>query len=142
MSARIVTLLMDAMRPDPWRKVRLPTATVIATDSQSQIVDGLRSICGALEWPIAIHDADRTNLFDLRESHSPLAQSVTHSMTSQRDWLFVLRGSNRALLDHPDYAAILDHWGSSARFIVITDELGIAGRQEAWSQATITGERR
>lgn len=142
MSARIVTLLMDAMRPDPWRKVSLPTATVIATDSQSQIVDGLRSICGALEWSLSIHDADRTNLFDLRESHSPLAQSVSHSMSSQRDWLFVLRGSNRALLDHPDYAAILDHWGRGARLVVLTDELGVDGRQEAWSQATIAGERR
>lgn len=142
MSARIVTLLMDAMRPDPWRKVRLPTATVIATDSQSQIVDGLRSICGALEWPIAIHDADRTNLFDLRESRSPLAGSVSHAMSSQKEWLFVLRGSNRALLDHPDYAAILDFWGRSARLVVLTDELGVDGRQEAWSQATIAGERR
>lgn len=142
MSARIVTLLMDAMRPDPWREMRLPTATLIATDSQSQIVDGLRSICGALEWSLAIHDADRTNLFDLCESRSPLAQSVAHSMTSERNWLFVLRGSNRALLDHPDYAAILDRWGRSARFVVLTDELGIDGRQDAWSQATIAGERR
>jgi len=135
MSARIATLLMDAMRPDPWREVRLPTATVVATDSSFAVVDGLREVCGALGWPIAIHDADRTNLFDIRESASPLAQSIRHAMSSERQWLFVLRGSNRALLDDPRYAALLDQWGRSARLVVVTDELGDG--QTDWSKVRI-----
>lgn len=140
MSARIATLLMDAMRPDPWRGVRLPTGTIVATDSAFAVVDGLRTVCTALGWSIAIHDADRTNLFDIRESRSPLAQSITHSMSSERQWLFVLRGSNRALLDDPRYATLLDQWGRSARFVVVTDELG--DRQEDWSKVRIDAEAR
>jgi hypothetical protein len=140
MSARIATLLMDAMRPDSWKEVRLPTGTVVATDSPTAIVDGLRAVCGALDWTISIHDADRTNLFDLREGPSPLAHSVRHAMSSERNWLFVLRGSNRALLDDPRYAALLDQWGRSARFVVVTDELGDG--QTDWSKVRIDAEAR
>ena len=138
MSARIATLLMDAMRPDPWRQVRLPTATVVATDSQTAIVDGLRDVCSALGWTISIHDADRTNLNDVAENRSPLAESISHAVMSDRNWLFVLRGSNRALLEDHRCSGLLDRWGRSARLVVVSDELG-AGQAD-WSRVRIDGK--
>jgi hypothetical protein len=137
MTARIATLLMDAMRPDPWREVRLPTGTIVATDSPPAVVDGLREVCGALGWPIAIHDADRINLFDIRERRSPLAEAISHAGMSPTNWLFVLRGCNRALLDDPRYASLLDQWGRSARLVLVTDELGEG--QSDWSKVRIDG---
>ncbi len=134
-SFRTSTLLMAAMRPDSWRTVVLPIGTVVATDSPCEIVDGLRDVCGVLEWVVSIHDADRTNLADVMEARSPLRHSIDHAGRSDKDWLFVLRGANRALLDDPRHAALLASWASRARLVVVTDELGEG--QEKWSRVRI-----
>lgn len=135
MDARIVVLAMDAMRPEDRSGPGVSRGTVIATDSQRDVVDATRAICSALGWTCRIHDADRTNLHDLVEARSPLAEEVSAARRLGGRSLFVLRGANRALLDDDRYAPLLDVWARGSRLVVVTDELG--AERPGWNRAEI-----
>ncbi len=125
---RATIRIMDAIREADLQeasnyRTRSDSETgILVIGPSSTSLDAIRGIVEELDYRLEIMDADRTNLNDLEVFDSPMRELARHAFSSEKTYVFVLRGWVSEMAKDPRISNFRRCYGGAGIVIILSED--------------------